>query len=85
VQYVGVLYASGKQFDASWDRGQPFTFVLGQHQVIPGWDQGLAGMHVGGRRELIIPASLAYGASGQPPTIPPNAPLIFVVDLLSAG
>lgn len=85
VQYVGVLYRTGKQFDASWDRGaQPFSFPLGAGQVIPGWDKGLVGMHVGGRRELIIPASLAYGAQGQPPTIPPNSPLIFVVDLVSA-
>ncbi|HWX23941.1 MAG TPA: FKBP-type peptidyl-prolyl cis-trans isomerase [Vicinamibacteria bacterium] len=83
VNYVGVLYHGGKTFDASWRRSEPFTFNLGQGQVIPGWDQGVAGMKVGGRRELIIPASLAYGAPGRPPTIPPNAPLIFVVDLLS--
>ena len=84
VQYVGVLYADGKQFDSSWDRGkQPFTFALGQGSVIKGWDQGLLGMKVGGRRELIIPASLAYGAQGSPPKIGPNQPLIFVIDLLS--
>jgi FKBP-type peptidyl-prolyl cis-trans isomerase len=82
VNYVGVLYKGGKQFDASWKRNEPFTFTLGKGQVIPGWDQGVAGMKVGGRRELIIPASLAYGAKGSPPTIPPNAPLVFVVDLL---
>lgn len=81
VDYVGVLYKNGKQFDASWDRGQPFSFALGAGQVIPGWDKGVAGMKVGGRRELIIPPSLAYGAQGAPPSIPPNAPLIFVVDL----
>jgi peptidylprolyl isomerase len=82
VNYVGVLYKGGKIFDASWKRKEPFTFTLGKGQVIPGWDQGVAGMKVGGRRELIIPASLAYGAKGSPPAIPPNAPLVFVVDLL---
>ena len=82
VQYVGVDYKSGKQFDASWDRGQPFPFPLGAGQVIPGWDRGVAGMRVGGRRELIIPPRLAYGAQGQPPAIEPNATLVFVIDLL---
>jgi peptidylprolyl isomerase len=82
VNYVGVLYHSGKVFDASWKRAEPFTFTLGQGQVIPGWDQGVVGMKVGGRRELIIPAALAYGAKGSPPAIPPNEPLVFVVDLL---
>jgi peptidylprolyl isomerase len=85
VQYVGVLYDGGKQFDSSWDRGQPFAFQLGSGQVIPGWDQGVAGMKVGGRRELIIPPDLGYGAQGQPPTIPPNATLVFVIDLVSVG
>jgi FKBP-type peptidyl-prolyl cis-trans isomerase len=85
VQYVGVLYDGGKQFDASWDRGQPFSFQLGGSQVIPGWDQGVAGMKVGGRRELIIPPDLAYGAQGRPPTIPANATLVFVIDLVSVG
>jgi len=84
VQYVGVLYANGQQFDASWDRGQPFQFTLGQGQVIPGWDQGVAGMKVGGRRELIIPPALAYGASGQG-SIGPNQTLIFIVDLVKIG
>jgi peptidylprolyl isomerase len=84
VNYVGVLYKNGKIFDASWKRHEPFTFTLGQGQVIPGWDQGVAGMKVGGRRELIIPSALAYGKQGRPPTIPPNSPLVFVVDLLSA-
>ena len=82
VNYVGVLYTNGKVFDASWKRHEPFTFALGKGQVIPGWDQGIAGMKVGGRRELIIPSALAYGAKGSPPTIPPNAPLVFVVDML---
>jgi peptidylprolyl isomerase len=85
VQYVGVLYSDGKQFDSSFDRGQPFSFQLGGGQVIPGWDQGVAGMKVGGRRELIIPPDLGYGAQGQPPTIPANATLVFVIDLVSVG
>jgi FKBP-type peptidyl-prolyl cis-trans isomerase len=85
VQYVGVLYANGKQFDASWDHGgKPLTFILQAAQVIPGWDQGLEGMKVGGRRELVIPAKLAYGARGQP-GIPPNSPLVFVLDLLKVS
>jgi peptidylprolyl isomerase len=83
VNYVGVLYKGGKEFDSSWKRSEPFAFTLGKSQVIKGWDQGVAGMKVGGRRELIIPAELAYGKSGSPPTIPPNAPLVFVVDLLA--
>ncbi len=83
VNYVGVLYKGGKEFDASWKRHEPFTFALGAGKVIKGWDQGVVGMKVGGRRELIIPAELAYGAAGSPPTIPPNSALIFVVDLLS--
>jgi peptidylprolyl isomerase len=82
VNYVGVLYSNGKEFDASWKRNEPFTFTLGKGQVIKGWDQGVEGMKVGGRRELIIPAELAYGKAGSPPTIPPNSPLVFVVDLL---
>jgi peptidylprolyl isomerase len=82
VNYVGVLYHGGKEFDASWKRSEPFTFTLGKGQVIKGWDQGVAGMKVGGRRELIIPAELAYGKTGSPPIIPANAPLVFVVDLL---
>ncbi len=84
VNYVGVLYKTGKVFDASWKRNETFPFTLGKGQVIPGWEQGVIGMKVGGRRELIIPASLAYGAKGSPPTIPPNEALVFVVDLLSA-
>jgi peptidylprolyl isomerase len=85
MQYVGVDYKTGEQFDASWDRGQPFPFQLGAQMVIPGWDQGIAGMKVGGRRELIIPPDLAYGPQGQPPAIAPNATLVFVVDLVSIG
>jgi peptidylprolyl isomerase len=81
VQYVGVNYKTGKQFDASWDRGEPFTFKLGEGMVIPGWDKGIVGMKVGGRRELVIPPGLAYGSGGAPPAIPPNETLVFVVDL----
>ncbi len=82
VNYVGVLYKGGTEFDASWKRKEPFSFTLGQGQVIKGWDQGIAGMKVGGRRLLIIPSELAYKQKGSPPTIPPNATLVFVVDLL---
>jgi peptidylprolyl isomerase len=81
VNYVGVNYKSGKGFDASWDRGEPFSFSLGAGEVIPGWDQGVEGMKVGGRRELIIPPDLGYGTTGSPPAIPPNETLVFVVDL----
>lgn len=81
VQYVGVNYKSGKEFDASWSRGEPFTFALGSGMVIPGWEEGIEGMKVGGRRELIIPPELGYGAAGSPPAIPPNETLVFVVDL----
>jgi peptidylprolyl isomerase len=83
VQYVGVNYKTGKEFDASWDRGEPFTFTLGAGEVIGGWDQGVEGMKVGGRRELIIPPELGYGPSGSPPAIPPNETLVFVIDLLA--
>ena len=83
VNYVGVLYKTGKEFDSSWSRNTPFTTALTAGSVIPGWVQGIPGMKVGGRRELVIPASLAYGKAGSPPTIPPNSPLVFVVDLLS--
>jgi peptidylprolyl isomerase len=85
VQYVGVNYKNGKEFDASWDRGEPFTFQLGAGMVIPGWDQGVEGMKVGGRRELIIPPELAYGPEGSPPAIGPNETLIFVIDLLAVS
>jgi peptidylprolyl isomerase len=82
VQYVGVGYKSKKEFDASWDRGEPFTFALGSGGVIPGWEYGIPGMKVGGRRELVIPGALAYGPEGSPPSIGPNETLIFVVDLV---
>jgi len=82
VQYVGVAYSSGKVFDASWSRGQPFQFTLGQGQVIPGWDQGVVGMQVGGRRELIIPPNLAYGSQSPGSGIAANDTLIFIVDLV---
>jgi peptidylprolyl isomerase len=82
VNYVGALFKGGKVFDASWKRNEPFKFTLGQGSVIKGWDQGVAGMKVGGRRELIIPAPLAYGSKGAGASIPPNSPLVFVVDLL---
>jgi FKBP-type peptidyl-prolyl cis-trans isomerase len=85
VNYVGVLYKTGKEFDSSWKRNQPFTTQLSTSSVIPGWVKGMAGMKVGGRRELIIPPSLGYGKSGSPPTIPGNSTLIFVVDLLSVS
>ncbi len=81
VQYVGVLYKNGKQFDASWDDGSGKPVSLPLTGVIKGWQQGIPGMHVGGRRELIIPSNLAYGAAGSPPKIPPNSPLVFVIDL----
>jgi peptidylprolyl isomerase len=83
VQYVGVGYESEEQFDASWDRGEPFTFTLGNGEVIPGWEQGVEGMKVGARRELIVPPEMAYGPEGRPPAIGPNETLIFVVDLVS--
>jgi peptidylprolyl isomerase len=85
VQYVGVGYESRSEFDSSWSRSEPFTFTLGAGQVIPGWDQGVAGMKVGGRRELIIPSQLAYGEAGSPPVIGPNETLIFVIDLEAAN
>jgi peptidylprolyl isomerase len=82
VHYVGVSWATGRQFDASWDRGGTFQFGLGQGQVIPGWDQGVVGMKVGGRRRLTIPPDLAYGKRGAGGAIGPDETLVFVVDLL---
>ena len=85
VQYVGVSYSTKKEFDASWGRGSPFTFTLGAGNVIQGWDQGVAGMKVGGRRQLVIPPDLAYGAAGYPPVIAGNETLVFVVDLVGVS
>jgi peptidylprolyl isomerase len=85
VNYVGVLYKTGKMFDSSWSRNQPFSTPLASGSVISGWVKGIPGMKVGGRRELIIPASEGYGKTGSPPTIPPNSTLVFVVDLLSVS
>jgi peptidylprolyl isomerase len=81
VQYVGVLYKNGKPFDASWTDGSGQPVQLPLTGVIPGWQQGIPGMKVGGRRELIIPSALGYGAKGSPPKIPPNSALVFVIDL----
>ena len=85
VQYVGVLFDGGEEFDTSWTSdtkaGTPFEFTLGSGQVIAGWDQGVVGMKEGGRRRLLIPADLAYGEAGSPPKIPANAALVFDVDL----
>lgn len=82
VQYVGVGFDTEKEFDSSWSRNEPFPFTLGGGEVIKGWDRGIEGMKVGGRRELVIPGALAYGAAGNPPKIGPNETLIFVIDLL---
>lgn len=82
MQYVGVSFSTGKQFDASWDRGgEPFQFPLGGGQVIQGWDEGIVGMKAGGRRLLVIPPAQGYGEAGSPPDILPNETLVFVVDL----
>ena len=83
VHYVGAAFRSGEEFDASWNRGAPFEFRLGKGQVIPGWDHGVQGMRVGGRRRLTIPSALAYGARGAGGVIQPHEPLVFVVDLLA--
>ena len=83
MQYVGHGWSTRKQFDASWDRGEPFSFRLGAGMVIGGWDQGVAGMKVGGRRRLTIPPELGYGARGAGRDIKPGETLVFVVDLLA--
>jgi peptidylprolyl isomerase len=82
VHYVGVSWSNGKQFDASWDRGDTFTFQLGAGQVIQGWDTGVQGMRVGGQRRLTLPPHLAYGSRGAGGVIGPNETLVFVVDLV---
>ena len=85
VHYVGVAHSTGEEFDASYNRGEPLQFRLGIGQVISGWDQGVQGMKVGGRRKLVIPPHLAYGARGAGGAIKPNETLIFVVDLLGVN
>jgi peptidylprolyl isomerase len=85
VHYVGVSHSTGAEFDASWNRGQPLRFPLGQGHVIPGWDQGVAGMRVGGRRKLVIPPHLAYGDRGAGGVIKPGETLVFVVDLVGVN
>ena len=85
VKYVGVAWSTGKQFDASWDANTTFPFVLGQGNVIPGWDTGVVGMKTGGRRVLAIPSDQAYGANGSPPKIGPNEALVFVIDMVKIG
>ena len=84
VHYVGVAHSTGEEFDASWNRDEPLSFQLGAGQVIAGWDQGVQGMKVGGRRQLIIPPGLAYGDRGAGNRIAPGETLIFVCDLVSA-
>lgn len=85
VQYVGISWSTDVEFDASWKSGKPFDFVLGTGAVIKGWDQGVKGMRVGGRRLLIIPSDLGYGPAGQPPNIGPDETLMFVVDLIKVS
>ncbi|MFC6080000.1 FKBP-type peptidyl-prolyl cis-trans isomerase [Sphaerisporangium aureirubrum] len=85
VHYVGVAFSTGEEFDASWNRGDAFQFPLGGGRVIAGWDQGVAGMKVGGRRRLTIPAHLGYGSRGAGNAIKPGETLIFVVDLLGVS
>ena len=85
VHYVGVSWSNGQEFDTSWDRGDTFKFGLGQGQVIPGWDQGVAGMKVGGRRRITIPPNRGYGKRGAGGVIGPDETLVFVVDLVGVG
>lgn len=85
VHYVGVAWSTGRQFDASWDRGETFDFVLGNGLVIEGWDTGVVGMKVGGRRRLTIPAAMGYGGRGVPGVIKGGETLVFVVDLLNVN
>ncbi|MGW4158358.1 FKBP-type peptidyl-prolyl cis-trans isomerase [Streptomyces sp. NPDC004788] len=84
VHYVGVTFETGKEFDASWDRGEPFKFALGGGRVIKGMDRGVRGMKVGGRREIIVPPRLGYGKQSPSPLIPAGSTLVFVVDLLDS-
>jgi peptidylprolyl isomerase len=85
VHYVGVAWSNGRQFDASWDRGDTFSFRLGAGQVIEGWDRGVQGMRVGGQRRLTLPPHLAYGSRGAGGVIGPDETLVFVVDLVGVG
>jgi peptidylprolyl isomerase len=85
VHYVGVSFSTWQEFDSSWNRRSPFSFALGAGQVIAGWDQGVAGMRVGGRRRLVIPPDLGYGNRGAGGAIKPGETLVFVVDLLGVG
>ncbi|SDX34574.1 peptidylprolyl isomerase [Amycolatopsis xylanica] len=85
VHYVGVSFSTGEEFDSSWSRGEPLNFGLGSGQVIPGWDQGVDGMKVGGRRKLVIPPHLAYGDRGAGGVIKPGETLVFVVDLVGVN
>ena len=85
VHYVGVAHSTGEEFDASYNRGEPLTFRLGVGQVISGWDQGVAGMKVGGRRQLVIPPHLGYGDRGAGGVIKPGETLVFVVDLIGVS
>ncbi|MFD7745923.1 FKBP-type peptidyl-prolyl cis-trans isomerase [Streptomyces sp. NPDC059698] len=83
VHYVGVTFASGREFDSSWERGRPFKFAVGGGKVVKGWDRGVRGMRVGGRREIIVPPRLGYGRQSPTASIPPDSTLVFVVDLLT--
>jgi len=85
VHYVGVSHSSGEEFDSSWNRGDPFQFPLGAGRVIAGWDRGVVGMKVGGRRKLVIPPHLGYGDRGAGRAIKPGETLVFVVDLINVG
>lgn len=85
VHYVGVSHSTGEEFDASWNRGEPLRFPLGKGRVIPGWDQGVVGMRIGGRRKLVIPPHLAYGDRGAGGVIKPGETLVFVVDLVGVN
>ena len=82
MNYVGLTWSTSVEFDSSWERGEPYTLTLGKGEVIKGWDEGIVGMRKGGRRELTIPAEMAYGAQGSPPNIGPNETLRFIIDLV---